>query len=106
MRDRRQALLSMAHVSGLWAIAVAHPLLDVLGRAPEFFVAHRAGAPDILLLLGGLVLAVPLVFAAAIGIAAKVGPRMASAVTRTLVAVLACLLTVQLLKHLGLSTAP
>ena len=96
----------MAHVSGLWAIAVAHPLLDVLGRAPEFFVAHRAGAPDILLLLGGLVLAVPLVFAAAIGIAAKVGPRMASAVTRTLVAVLACLLTVQLLKHLGLSTAP
>ena len=31
------------HVGGLWSVAVLQPLFDVLGRGPEFFVAHDTG---------------------------------------------------------------
>lgn len=47
------------HVAALSAVAVAQPLLDLLGSSPEFFVAHHAGRIDILLLTAGLVLVLP-----------------------------------------------
>ena len=62
------------HVAALSAVAVAQPLLDLLGSSPEFFVAHHAGRIDILLLTAGLVLVLPamltgftLAFARAVG---------------------------------------
>jgi hypothetical protein len=36
----------------LFTLAVAHPLLDLLGRHPEFFVAHQAAGIDVLLVQG------------------------------------------------------
>ena len=60
MRSERSFLLTALHVAGLWAVAVVQPLLDILGRAPEFFVAHRAGPTDILLLLVALLVVAPL----------------------------------------------
>ena len=35
--------LEAMHVGGLWSVAVLQPLFDVLGRGPEFFVAHDTG---------------------------------------------------------------
>src|SRR5690554_7161342 len=52
----------VASIVGLGTFAVAQPLLDLLGRNPEFFVARRFPAPDIWLLAAGLLL-VPLVVA-------------------------------------------
>jgi hypothetical protein len=101
MRGRHQFWLAAVHVAGLWAIAVVHPLLDVLGRSPEFFVAQRAEPIDILLLVGALLLAFPLVLAAFMAAAAAAGPRPRAAVTGTLLAALVGLLCVQLLKELG-----
>ena len=46
---------SIAHVAGLWALAVAQPVLDLLTRSPEFFVAHRADLLDVLLVAGAVI---------------------------------------------------
>jgi Sulfatase len=91
-------------VAGLWAIAVAHPLLDVLGRAPEFFVAHRAGAIEILLLVATLILVAPLALAGCIAVAAAFGPRVRTTVTAVFVGALVALGSVQLLKAAGVAT--
>jgi hypothetical protein len=103
MSRKRPLLLTALHVAGLWAIAVVQPLLDVVGRAPEFFVAHRAGPADILLLLAGLLIA-PLAPIALIGLAGLLGARPRSFVTGTVVTVLVGLIAVQAAKQLGVTT--
>ena len=103
MRSTRPLLVTALHVGGLWAIAVVQPLLDVLGRAPEFFVAHRAGPSDLLLLLAGLLLVAPLVPIALVVAAGVLGPRVRSIVTATIVAILVGLVAVQVAKQLGVT---
>ena len=39
--------LAALHLVALWSIAVAQPIFDVVGRNPEFFVAHAAPALQI-----------------------------------------------------------
>ena len=56
--DEQPWWLEALHLAGLWTLAVAQPLFDLLGRSPEFFVAHDTRAGDllglvILLCLGG-----------------------------------------------------
>ena len=34
------ARLAALHIAGLWSLAVAQPIFDLVGRSPEFFVAH------------------------------------------------------------------
>ena len=38
------------HVLALAAFALAQPLFDLLGRHPEFLIAHRADRLDLVLL--------------------------------------------------------
>jgi hypothetical protein len=47
------------HVSVLWTLAAAQPLLSVLANSPEFFIAHRATAVDIVLFAMAVCFAVP-----------------------------------------------
>ena len=96
--------MTALHVAGLWAVAVVQPLLDILGRAPEFFVAHRAGPTDILLLLLALLVVAPLAPIALIGLAGVLGSRPRSLATGTIITVLVGLVAVQVLKHLGVTT--
>jgi hypothetical protein len=103
MPGQRPLLVTGVHVAGLWAIAVGQPLLDVVGRAPEFFVAHRAGPADILLLVAGLLLVAPLVPIALIALAGVFGSRLRSIVTATVVAILVGLVAVQAMKQLGVT---
>jgi hypothetical protein len=105
-RDNRQFLTTAIHVTGLWAIAVAQPLLDVLGRAPEFFVAHRAGAVEILLLLAVLLLAAPLGLIAVIVLAGALGSVTRRIATGTILTVLLAAVAVQLLKRAGVESWP
>ncbi|HEX7100197.1 MAG TPA: sulfatase-like hydrolase/transferase [Acidimicrobiia bacterium] len=56
-------LAVLASIVGLGTFALGQPLLDLLGRNPEFFVARRFPVPDIWLLAAGLLL-VPFVLAA------------------------------------------
>jgi hypothetical protein len=52
------------HLGGLWALALAQPLLDLLGRNAEFFVARGSAPVDIVLLAFGYTLLPPLAGAA------------------------------------------
>jgi hypothetical protein len=52
------------HLGGLWALAFAQPLFDLLGRNAEFFVARGSTTGDILLLAFGYALLPPLIGAA------------------------------------------
>src|SRR5918994_828508 len=103
MRSRHPPVLTAVHVAVLWAIAVVQPVLEVVGRAPEFFVAHRAGPTDILLLLAGLLLVAPLALVAVIALAGALGSRPRSVVTGMVVTVLVGLIAVQVLKQLGVT---
>ena len=49
------ALLELFALTGL---AIAQPLLDVTGKAPDFFLYHRAGRNQILAVIALIVLAV------------------------------------------------
>jgi hypothetical protein len=104
MSSKRPLLLTALHVAGLWAVAVVQPVLDIVGRAPEFFVAHRAGPTDFLLLLAGLLLVAPLAPIALIGLGGVLGARARSLVTGTLITVLVGLVAVQVAKQLGGTT--
>jgi hypothetical protein len=52
------------HLGGLWALAFAQPLFQLLGRNAEFFVARGSTSGDILLLAFGYTLVPPLVLGA------------------------------------------
>jgi len=71
--DGQRRWIPIAHVFGLWAFAVAQPVLDLIGGEPGFLVAHRlAGLPLAALALGlavgsPAVLAAPLAFPATSG---------------------------------------
>lgn len=57
------------HVAALASIAVSQPLLDVLGKAPDFLLAHDLGPADILaviFIVGGVVPALAAAIAAAL----------------------------------------
>ena len=81
---RRAAL----HLGGLWALAFAQPLLDLLGRNAEFFVARGSTTGDILLLAFGYVLLPPLIGAGVVWGAGTIRPELGWGVMLALVALL------------------
>ena len=66
----------VAHIFGLWAFAVAQPILDLVGRAPDFLVAHRLQGAPLAALALGLSIGVPLVLAAPFAVPALPGSRI------------------------------
>jgi len=64
------------HLGGLWALAFAQPLFQLLGRNAEFFVARGSTAGDILLLAFGYTLVPPLVLAAIVWGLGKLRPEL------------------------------
>ena len=81
---RRAAL----HLGGLWALAFAQPLLDLLGRNAEFFVARGSTTGDILLLAFGYVLLPPLIGAGVVWGAGAIRPELGWGVMLALVALI------------------
>lgn len=58
---RREILLGGGHLAALWALAFVQPLLDLLGKNPDFFVARGNTTGDILILAIGFTVLPPLV---------------------------------------------
>ena len=58
--SRRQLLERGLHVAVLWALAVAQPLFDLLGRNPEFFATRGSPPGDIVAFALLVTFAVPL----------------------------------------------
>ena len=67
--------LEALHVAGLWVVAVAQPIFDLLSRSPEFLVAHDTRATDLPGLLLALCLAGPACCLAATWLCRRLGPR-------------------------------
>ena len=87
-------------VAALAALALTHPLLEVLGRSPEFFVAQRlegAGLAAFVAVVAGLV---PALFAAVAWAAGRLGPRPLSLVSAALRPLFAAAVVLQAIRHL------
>jgi hypothetical protein len=89
-----------AHLFGLWAVAVAQPLFDLLGRHPEFFAAHGAGRVEIVVFGLALILVPPALLLAAELAARAISHRAAAMVHIAFVATLAGLVALQVANRL------
>jgi Sulfatase len=95
-RDLGRAWL---HLAVLWTFAFAQPLFDVLADSPEFFVARRNTAADIVVLAVALV-AVPPSLLVLVEAALVRLPRARRALHLVLVGLLAAAIALQLLTDL------
>jgi Sulfatase len=77
------------HLGGLWALAFAQPLFDLLGRNAEFFVARGSTTGDILLLAFGYALVPPLAGAALVWGLGRIRPALGWGAMLVLVALIA-----------------
>jgi hypothetical protein len=80
------------HLGGLWALAFAQPLFDLLGRNAEFFVARGSTTGDIVLLAFGYTLLPPLVGAALVWGLGRIRPALGWGAMLVLVGLLAAAL--------------
>ncbi|TDB81023.1 sulfatase-like hydrolase/transferase [Micromonospora sp. KC721] len=91
----RAELRRLLEVSALVGLVVTQPLLDVLGRSPDFFLFHRAAPGDVLVLVG-LIAVLPTVLVAAFGLATRLaGVRVRTAAHTAVVGLLLAALSVQ-----------
>ncbi len=97
---RRQLLLGGGHLVALWALAFVQPLLDLLGKNPDFFVARDNTSSDILILAIGFTLIPPLLLFLIEWLAVKLGPRAYHAVHLLLLAGISTFLFIQLISDL------
>ncbi|MBN1527415.1 MAG: hypothetical protein JW895_00020, partial [Thermoleophilaceae bacterium] len=97
----RELLLAGLHLGVLWSFAIAQPLLDLLGDAPEFFVARENTRWDIVLLAVGLTLVPPLLLTGAEALAGLVSRAFRRGLHLALVGLLAAVFVLQLLKDTG-----
>jgi arylsulfatase A-like enzyme len=89
-------------ILALWTLAAVQPVLDLLGRSPEFFVAHRATSGDIWLLLIGLLLLVPLALSGCVWLASLAGERARHSMLLVIVTALASIFFLQIAGRVGL----
>lgn len=104
--QRLERLLPAAHIVGLWTFAVAQPILDLIGREPDFLVAHRFSGPSLLALALGLSLAVPALLAAPLTLPVATGSRIGRWYADGLRTLLAAAFLLQLLDLELLSDTP
>ena len=91
----------VASIVGVGAFAFAQPILDLIGRNPEFFVARRFPSLDIVVLAVGLVL-VPALLAIPVLALRAAGRSWAGLAHAAVVAVLVGLLVAGVLNGVGL----
>ena len=89
------------HVAGLWCIAVAQPLFDVLRGSPEFFVAHDTEAAELPGLVLLLCLAAPAACWVALWSIGRLAPDWRRRAAGVLVGALAAAVALQALGPLG-----
>ncbi|MEV0806850.1 sulfatase-like hydrolase/transferase [Micromonospora sp. NPDC050200] len=89
----------LLEVAALLGFVVTQPLLDVLGRSPDFFLFHRAGPRDVLVLVA-LIALLPTLAVALLGLATGLaGGRVRRGAHTGTVGLLLAALAVQLGRH-------
>ena len=90
------------HVVALWSLAVAQPIFDVVGRSPEFFIAHDTRTGDLLLLAAVLCLGAPAALLLCVHLAGRFGgPRWRQRATAAVIGGLSCTVILATLKTLA-----
>ncbi len=89
------------HLLVLWGFAVAQPLLDLLGRFPQFFVAQNARPVEIVTLVLALCFALPALLVSIEWLARYIAPPAARALHALLIALLAAAIFLQWLRRFG-----
>ncbi|ROO59896.1 sulfatase-like protein [Micromonospora sp. Llam0] len=97
---RATELRRLLEIVALCGLVVAQPLLDVVGRSPDFFLFHGAGTTEILLLVAFYVVVPPLVCWLPGALTGLAGPRVRRAAHLVTVGLLLVALAVQVGKHL------
>ena len=96
----RDLLIGGAHLGALWAFAFVQPLLDLLGKNPDFFVARSNTAGDIIFFSICFTLLPPLAMLLVEAVVLIFSRRAYLAVHLVLVALLAAVFFVQLEKRI------
>jgi Sulfatase len=99
--SRRQLLERGLHIAVLWALAVAQPLFDLLGRNPEFFALRGSQPRDIVAFALLVTFAVPLVVLAVEWVAGRLSEAVALAIHVVCVAVLVGAIALQAISLAG-----
>lgn len=94
------------HLAVLSALAVAQPILDILGKNPAFFVVRGSSDTEIVLFALALAFGPALVLLAIEVLAGLVSRRLAEALHLLFVGALSALLALYLLTRLGLLDGP
>ncbi|MEV6691888.1 sulfatase-like hydrolase/transferase [Micromonospora sp. NPDC051196] len=90
----------LLEVAALLGLVITQPLLDVLGRSPDFFLFHRADRWEILLLVA-LVAVLPTMAVGLLGLASGLlGPTVRTATHSLMVGLLVAALAVQVGRQL------
>ena len=92
--------IPIAHVFGLWAFAVAQPVLDLIGGEPGFLVAHRLTGVPLAALALGLAIGPPALLAAPLAFPAVQRSRVGRLWTDGIRALLAGAFLLQLFHRL------
>ena len=90
------------HVAALASIAIAQPLFDLLGQAPEFLLAHDLGPSEILAVAVVLGAGLPLVCALAIFMLSRVHERTARIAATVLVGFFVTLIVLYAVRNVAI----
>ncbi len=101
LANRHQLLVDALILLGLSSLAIAQPLLDVLGRAAEFFIASRAKPLDLVLLVILLCLIIPGVLIGLELLSGMLGKRARAKVHLVFVGLLSAVIALPLIKRFG-----
>jgi len=99
---RREEWVRYLHVFALSSLAFAQPLLDLVGRHAEWLVVRRSGPGEIVALVVFLLVLLPLPLVLVDGLAQRIGRKLGAVVHGAVIAALAALVLLQIVKRLGL----
>lgn len=100
-----RSALRLAELAGAWGLAVAAPVLDLLGRSPTYFVALRASPAEIAALALTLALLPPLLLALLPALLERASARGAELLHASLLGLLGVALAAAPLARWGLGGA-
>lgn len=101
-RSRSWSTSSSLHVASFASIAVAQPLLDVLGKAPDFLLAHDLGPGEIVAVVAILALAIPGISAAIVALSASAHPLAGRTLAGAAIALFTTLIALHAARNLAL----
>lgn len=100
MRWSRNERIALVHLVALVSLGVAYPLLELLGRSPEFFVAHRLQGRDLAVFVLIVAAGPPLLLALAAWVAGRLSARLGSVVVGIVRPLLAAASVLTAVRHL------